>query len=131
MFLNLHDRTDCGSVSRVRIQNQDLFHTISQFINPLPCDVPFVSPFKDHRNTSRATDRSLEGPSVFIEVNLFLYVVITTLRRQPNPAPAQQHHHNHTTQKEKEATESMGPALDTAESGERLLQNTLGRTDHY
>ena len=35
-----------------------------------------------------------------------------------------------TTQKEKEATESMGPALDTAERGERLLQNTLGRTNH-
>ena len=36
-----------------------------------------------------------------------------------------------TTQKEKETTESMGPALDTAERGERLLQNTLGRVNHY
>ena len=49
---------------------------------PLPCDVPFISHFKDDRNTSRATDGSLE-------LNLFLYVVITTHRRQPNPAPAQ------------------------------------------
>ena len=33
-------------------------------------------------------------------------------------------------QKEKEATESIGPALDTAERGERLLLNTLGRANH-
>ena len=51
--------------------------------------MPFISLFKDDRNTSRATDRSLEGPFVFIELNLFLYVVISTHRRQQNPAPAQ------------------------------------------
>ena len=51
--------------------------------------IHIISHFKDDRNTSRATNRSLEGPSVFIELNLFLYVVITTRRRQPNPAPAQ------------------------------------------
>ena len=51
--------------------------------------MPFISHFKDDRNTSRATDRSLEGPFVFSELNLFLYVVITTHRRQQNPAPAQ------------------------------------------
>ena len=43
--------------------------------------MPFISHFKNDRNTSRATDRSLEG--------LFLYVLITTHRRQPNPASAQ------------------------------------------
>ena len=31
----------------------------------------------------------MKGPSVFIELSLFLYVVITTYRRQPNPAPPQ------------------------------------------
>ena len=30
-----------------------------------------------------------------------------------------------TTQREEEATESIGYAVDTAERGERLLQNTL------
>ena len=29
------------------------------------CDVPFILHFKHDRNTSRATDKSLEGPSVF------------------------------------------------------------------
>ena len=62
---------------------------MSHYINPPPCDVPFISHFKDDRNTSRATDRSLEGPFVFIELNLVLYVVISTHRRQQNPAPAQ------------------------------------------
>ena len=36
-----------------------------------------------------------------------------------------------TTQKVKEATESKGYALDTAERGERLLQNNLRQVNHY
>ena len=89
--------------------------------------MPFISHFKDDRNTSRATDRSLEGPSVFIELN-FDYNTQKTAKPSTCPASITI---TPTIQKEKEATESMGPALDTAERGERLLQNTLGRTDHY
>ena len=33
--------------------------------------------------------RSLEGPFVFIELNILLYTIISTHRRQQNPAPAQ------------------------------------------
>ena len=38
---------------------------------------------------SRATDTSLEGPFVFIELNILLYMIISRHRRQQNPAPAQ------------------------------------------
>ena len=58
----------------------------SHYINPLPCDVPFISHFKDDRNTSRATDRSL---LFFIELNILLYMIISRHRRQQNPALAQ------------------------------------------
>ena len=52
----------------------------------------------------------------FIELNLFLYLVISTHSTCPASITI-----TPTTQKEKEATESMGPAMDTAERGERLL----------
>ena len=54
--------------------------------------MPFISHFKDDRNTSRATllIDHLRVLLFFIELNLFLYVVISTHRRQQNPAPAQQ-----------------------------------------
>ena len=51
--------------------------------------MPFISHFKDDRNTSRATDRSLEGFLVFIEFNFLLYLIFSRHRRQQNPAPAQ------------------------------------------
>ena len=51
--------------------------------------MPFISHFNDDRNTSRATDRSLEGLFVFIEFNFLLYMVFSTHRRQQNPTPAQ------------------------------------------
>ena len=35
-----------------------------------------------------------------------------------------------TTEKGEEATESMGYALDIAERGKGMLQNTLGRDNH-
>ena len=51
--------------------------------------MPFISHFKDDRNTSRTSDRSLEGPFGFFELNLCLYLVISTHRRKQNPVPAQ------------------------------------------
>ena len=49
--------------------------------------MPFISYFKDDRNTSRATDRSFEAFFfVFIEFNFLLYLVFS---RHQNPAPAQ------------------------------------------
>ena len=51
--------------------------------------MPFILHFKDDRNTSRTTDRSLKGPFVFIELNILLYMIISRHRRQQNPAPAQ------------------------------------------
>ena len=126
MFPTLPNRTDCF------VGRDPESGSISHYINPLSCDMPFISHFKDDRNISRATDRSFEGFLVFIELNFLLYLIFSRHRRQQNPAPAQPGiTPKPTTQKEKEATESMGPALDTAERGERLLQNTLGRTDHY
>ena len=50
--------------------------------------MPFISHFKDDRNTSRATDISLEGFLVFIEFSFLLYLIFTRHRRQQNPAPA-------------------------------------------
>ena len=64
----------------------------------------------------------------FIELNLFLYLVISTHRRQQH-LPSQ-HHHHPTTQKEKESTESLDPALQREERGcYRTLLNELITTD--
>ena len=60
----------------------------------------------------------------FIELNLFLYVVISTQKTaEPSTCPASITI-TPTTQKEKEATESMGPALDTAERGEVATEHS-------
>ena len=54
----------------------------------------------------------------FIELNILLYMIISRHRRQQNAAPAQPASPPPPPhQKEKEATESMGHALDTAERG--------------
>ena len=92
MFPTLPDRTDCfcGFVSRVRIQNRDLYHTISQCIN-LPSPVMCHS-FHTSKMTGTQQEQLIDHLRVllfFIELNLFFSVVITTHRRQPNPAPAQ------------------------------------------
>ena len=63
--------------------------SISHYINPPSCEIPFISHFKDDRNTSRATDRSFEGFLVFIEFIFLLYLIFSRHRRQQNPAPAQ------------------------------------------
>ena len=86
MLLTLPDRTDCfcGSVSKSQDPESG---SISHYITPLPCEVPFISHFKDDRNTSRATYRSLEGLFFFIEFNFLLYMIISRHRRQQNPAP--------------------------------------------
>ena len=64
--------------------------------------------------------------SFFIELNILLYMM-TEKTAEPSTCPASI---TPTTPKEKEVTESMGHALDTAERGERLLQN-IGRVNHY
>ena len=48
-----------------------------------------MSHFKDDRNTSRATDRSIEGFLVFIEFNFLFYLIFSRHRRQQKPTPAQ------------------------------------------
>ena len=85
MFPTLHDRTDCfcESGSIVKIQNWDSYHTI---LSSLLCDVPFISHFKDGRNTARASDRSNEAFLFFIEFNFLLYLICTRHQRQQNPA---------------------------------------------
>ena len=54
--------------------------------------MPFISHFKADRNTSRATDRSLEGFLVFIELNFVLYMIFSRHRRQQNQHLPSQHH---------------------------------------
>ena len=56
----------------------------------LPCDVPFISHFKVDRNTSIATDRSLEGPFVFYRVE-FIFICCdynTEKTVKPSTCPA-------------------------------------------
>ena len=88
MFPTLPNRTDCfcGSGSKSRDPESG---SISHYINPITCDVPFISQFKDDRNTSRASDRSNEAFLFFIEFNFLLYLIFKRHQRQQNPAPAQ------------------------------------------
>ena len=86
MFPTLPDRTDCfcGPVSIVGIQNRDPHHTIT---SSLPCDVPHTS-----KMTGTHQEQLLDHLRVllfFIELNMFLYIMISRHRRQQNPAPAQ------------------------------------------
>ena len=82
LFQTRHNRTDCfcGSVSRVGIH-------ITLYTPPPPVMCHSFHTLK--RNTPKATDRSLEGPFVFIDLNILLYMIISKHRRQQNPAPAQ------------------------------------------
>ena len=123
MFPTLPDRTDCfcGSGSRIGIH-------ITLYKPPSPV---ICHSFHTSKMTGTHQEQLIDQLRiflVFIEFNLLLYLICSRHRRQQNSAPAQPASPSPpTTQKEKEATESMGPALDTAERGERLLQNTLGR----
>ena len=69
-----------------------------------------ISHCKDDSNTSRGTAGQVEG--VF---------------QQNKPGSVTD---NRTQHVEQETKESMGYALDTAERGERLIQNNLGRANH-
>ena len=74
--------------------------------------MPFISHLKDDRKTSKATDRSLEGPSVVIE--FIFYIVPDIFKTQKTAKPSTWPASiiitpTPTTPKEKEATESMGP----------------------
>ena len=71
----------CGSGSRFRIH--------ITLYNPLPCDRPFISHFKDDRSTLRANGRSLERLFGFIEYKFLLYIISSRHRRHQNPALAQ------------------------------------------
>ena len=51
--------------------------------------MPFISHFKDEGTHQEQLIDYLRVLLFFTELNLFLYIVITTHRRQPNPAPAQ------------------------------------------
>ena len=64
---------------------------------------------------------------VFIELNMLFYIMISRHRTKPSTYPASITTTAPSIRKKEESTESMGYALDTAERGERLLQNTLGQ----
>ena len=79
--------------------------SMSHYITPPSPDMPFISHFKDDRNTSRATDRSLRGLFVFYWVE-FIFICCdfkTQKTAEPSTCPASITI-NSTTQKEKEAT---------------------------
>ena len=64
MFPTPPDRTDCfgGLGSKIRDPESG---SISHYINSITCDFPFISQFKDDRNTARASDRSNEVFKIF------------------------------------------------------------------
>ena len=66
---------------------------------------------------------------LFIQMNMVLFFITSRHRKQQNPAPGQPEPQPQPCKRRRKATESTGYALDTAEGGKGMIQNTLGRAN--
>ena len=119
MFPTLPDRTDCfcGSGSRIGVH-------ITLYKPPSPV---ICHSFHTSKMTGTHQEQLIDHlrvSLVFIEFNFLLYMICSRHRRpkkqELSTCPASITITPNPSTQEKEATESMGPALDTGERGERL-----------